>query len=70
MDKKEILLLLTDRWADWEAGYAITELHSFCGFEVRTISPDSKPKVSMGGVRAEIDCTLDEYTRASIIWPC
>lgn len=61
MQKKEVLLLLKDRWADWEASYAIAELNDMEGFAVRTIAEDARPKVSIGGLRAETDDTLAAY---------
>jgi putative intracellular protease/amidase len=61
MQVKEVLLLLTDRWADWEASYAIAELNSTEGYQVKTISVDTNPKVSIGGLRAKIDYSLNDY---------
>ena len=41
MDKKnEILLLLTDRWCDWEASYAIAVANTFSDYVVKTIALD------------------------------
>lgn len=61
MQEKDVLLLLTDQWADWEASYAVAEIHSAPGYTVKTIAEDKKPKASIGGLRAEIDLTLEEY---------
>ncbi len=61
MQAKEVLLLLTDRWADWEASYAIAEINSTEKYSVKTVSVDLNPKVSIGGLRAEIDYTIDDY---------
>ncbi len=61
MLKKEVLLVLTDRWADWEASYAIAEINSTEQYIVKTIAIDKLPKVSIGGLRAEIDYTIQEY---------
>ena len=33
---KDVLLLLTDRWADWEASYAIVEVNSVPRYSVKT----------------------------------
>jgi len=61
MQEKEILLFLTDHWADWEAGYAMAGI-SFGGqYVAKTISIDKQPKVSIGGMRAEIDYSIEEY---------
>ena len=59
---KEVLLLLTDRWADWEAAYAIAEVHSAAQYTVKTAAIDLTPKRSIGGIRAEIDYTIGSYT--------
>src|SRR4051812_25845113 len=61
MKPKEILLVLTNQWADWEAAYATASLNTFFGYAVKTIAVDKVPKVSMGGLRAAIDYTIDEY---------
>ncbi|MCL2575431.1 MAG: DJ-1/PfpI family protein [Defluviitaleaceae bacterium] len=61
MQKKEVLFLLLDHWAEWEAGYA-TAWVGFCDdYVVKTISIDKKSKVSIGGMRAEIDYSIEEY---------
>lgn len=61
MNKNEILILLTDRWCDWEAGYAIAVANSFSDYIVKTIATDIRPKVSMGGIKSEIDYCIDKY---------
>ena len=61
MQTKEVLLLLTDQWADWEAAYAIPIINSEPQYVVKTIAIDSEAKVSIGGMRAEIDYTIDNY---------
>ena len=70
---KEVLLLLTDRWADWEAAYAIAEVHSAAQYAVKTVATDLTPKRSIGGIRAEIDYTIGSYSNfenlAMIILP-
>lgn len=65
MVSKDVLLLLTDNWADWEASYTIAEVNSVPQYSVKTIAADKKAKVSIGGLRSEIDLTLDEYTDLS-----
>ena len=62
MKPKEILLMLTDQWADWEAAYATASLNTFFGYAVKTIAANKDPKVSMGGLRANIDYTISEYS--------
>ena len=61
MNMKEVLLVLTDRWADWEAAYAISDIRMSGLYEVKTIALDRTPKESIGGIRAEIDYTIAEY---------
>lgn len=65
MTSKEVLLLLTDQWADWEAAYAIAEVNSAANYSVKTISFDKKSKTSIGGLRTEIDYDIKEYTNFS-----
>lgn len=61
MNRKEVLLVLTDRWADWEPAYAISDIRMSELYEVRTIAMDRMPKESIGGIRAGIDYTLADY---------
>ena len=49
MQGKEVLVLLTDRWADWEAAYAVAGIKSIGQYDVRTIAVDKKPKDQSGG---------------------
>ena len=62
MQTKEVLLLLTDKWADWEAAYAVSLINSVPQYTVKTVAADEAAKVSIGGVRAEIDYTIDSFT--------
>lgn len=61
--QKEVLLVLTDRWCDWEAGYATAVINSFSErpIAVKTIAIDMLPKVSMGGIRAGVDYCVKDY---------
>jgi len=59
---KEVLLVLTDQWADWESSYAIWMVNSVEEYVVKTIALDKQPKVSIGGLRTEIDYAINEYT--------
>lgn len=59
--KNEILLLLTDKWCDWEASYAIAVAHSFSDYVVKTVAIDKKPKVSMGNLSVSVDCSIIDY---------
>lgn len=62
-DQKEVLLVLTDKWCDWEASYAIAVIHSFAEIAicVKTVATDKLPKISMGGIQAGIDYCIEEY---------
>lgn len=60
-DRKEILLLLTDCWCDWEASYITAVANSFYDYSVKTIAIDNIPKASMGNIKAAVDYTIDEY---------
>ncbi|NBI06583.1 type 1 glutamine amidotransferase family protein [Senegalia massiliensis] len=59
--RNQVLVLLTDRWCDWEASYAIAVINSFSDYVVKTISSDTIPKVSMGGIKSEIDYCIGDY---------
>ena len=63
--KNEILLLLTDRWCDWEASYAIAVANVFSDYVVKTIALDTSPKVSMGNLCVNIDYSIDDYLNFS-----
>lgn len=58
---KEVLLVLTERWADWEASFAVAAINTFSDYTVKTIAVDKLAKVSMGGIRSEIDYSLEDY---------
>lgn len=61
MAKKEILLLLTDKWSDWETGYATATLNTRFNYEIKTVALDNTSKISMGGMKPEIDYTFESY---------
>jgi len=61
MQEKEVLLLLTDHWADWEASNAVAGINSSGQYAVKTIAVDKQPKTSIGGLRAEIDYSIEDY---------
>jgi len=61
MEEREVLLLLSNHWADWEASHAIAGINSTEQYVVKTIALDKQPKVSIGGLRTEIDYTIGEY---------
>lgn len=59
--KNEVLIVLTEQWNDWEASYAIAVINSFSDYKVKTIAIDDSPKISMGGINAAIDYTINDY---------
>ncbi len=61
MQRNEILLVLTDQWNDWEASYAIAVANSYTEYVVKTIATDTDDKISMGGIRARVDYSIDGY---------
>jgi len=61
MQEKEVLLLLTDHWADWETGFAIATINFAPQYIVKTIAIDKQPKISIGGLRTEIDYSVKDY---------
>lgn len=60
MNKNEILLVLTDRWCDWEASYTIAVANAYSDYVVKTIAIDSNPKISMGGLMTNIDYSMED----------
>lgn len=61
VEAKEVLLVLTDDWADWEASFAIAEINSVPEYTVKTAAIDNLSKVSIGGMRVEIDYNIKDY---------
>ncbi len=61
MNRNEVLLLLTDRWCDWEAGYAVAVINSFSDYRVKTIGINTTGLVSMGGIKASVDYYINSY---------
>ncbi|MCL2362385.1 MAG: DJ-1/PfpI family protein [Defluviitaleaceae bacterium] len=61
MEKKEVLFLLTEHWADWYIGQAMAQVSFADDYVSKTISIDKHPKTSIGGLKAEIDYSIEEY---------
>lgn len=59
--RSKVLVVLTDKWCDWEASYAIAVMNSFSDYEVQAIAIDKEPKKSMGGINAAVDYTIKDY---------
>ncbi len=48
---KEVLLFITDEFADWEAAHVCSELNKpGTHYSTKTVSIDKLPKRSMGGL--------------------
>ncbi|WP_077603535.1 type 1 glutamine amidotransferase family protein [Oceanobacillus sojae] len=59
--KKEILIFLSDNYADWEGAYICSELNSpETGYAVKTLSFSKNPVKSMGGFTVIPDYTINE----------
>lgn len=59
---KEVLLFVTDGFADWEASYVCPEINKpETGYQVKTIAIDKEPKRSMGGLRVLPDYDIHHY---------
>ena len=58
---KTILLVLLDRWADWEGTYLASALGMLAPgkYAVKTVSLTGEPVSSIGGVRALPDFSVD-----------
>ncbi|WP_048602023.1 type 1 glutamine amidotransferase family protein [Rubeoparvulum massiliense] len=68
--KNEILLLLTDKWCDWEASYAVAVANAFSDYMVKTISVDTNPKISMGNLCTSVDYSItnfDNYSNVAMV---
>lgn len=61
MNKNEILVVLTDKWNDWESSYVMAVANSFSDYKVKTITSGDGEKESMGGLKAKVDCKIDTY---------
>jgi len=59
--QKIVLLVLTDNWADWEAAYAVAGINEEPDYTVKTIAVDLLPKISIGGLRTEIDYCIADF---------
>ncbi|WP_020124026.1 type 1 glutamine amidotransferase family protein [Streptomyces canus] len=48
-----------DTYADWETGHATAYL-ARAGYEIRTVGPSREPVTSIGGLRVQPACALDD----------
>jgi len=58
---KTVLLALLEQYADWEAAYVSTAIHMLGQgkFEVKTVSLSKETIISIGGIHAAADYTVD-----------
>lgn len=59
MSRKPVHLAVYDTYADWETGHATAHL-ARAGYEIRTAGPSREPVTSVGGLRVQPACALDD----------
>ncbi|MGC0401689.1 putative intracellular protease/amidase [Streptomyces sp. SAI-126] len=59
MNLKPVHLAVYDTYADWETGHATAYL-ARAGYEIRTVGFSREPVDSIGGLRVQPACVLDE----------
>ncbi|WP_405616948.1 type 1 glutamine amidotransferase family protein [Streptomyces sp. NBC_00076] len=59
MSRKPVHLAVYDTLADWETGHATAYL-ARAGYEIRTVGPGREPVTSIGGLRIQPSCALDD----------
>lgn len=59
MSRKPVHLAVYDTYADWETGHATAYL-ARAGYEIRTVGPGREPVSSVGGLRVQPACALDD----------
>ncbi|KUN62156.1 thiamine biosynthesis protein ThiJ [Streptomyces canus] len=59
MSRKPVHLAVYDTYADWETGHATAYL-ARAGYEIRTAGPSREPVTSIGGLRVQPACALDD----------
>ena len=59
MSRKPVHLAVYDTYADWETGHATAYL-ARAGYEIRTAGPSREPVTSVGGLRVQPACALDD----------
>ncbi|MFE2217950.1 type 1 glutamine amidotransferase family protein [Streptomyces canus] len=59
MSRKPVHLAVYDTYADWETGHAAAYL-ARAGYEIRTAGLSREPVTSIGGLRVQPACALDD----------
>jgi putative intracellular protease/amidase len=59
MSRKPVHLAVYDTYADWETGHATAYL-ARAGYEIRTVGPGRESVSSVGGLRVQPACALDD----------
>ncbi|CAM5249509.1 hypothetical protein SALBM311S_13029 [Streptomyces alboniger] len=67
MSRKPVHLAVYDTLADWETGHATAYL-ARAGYEIRTVGPSRESVTSIGGLRIQPSCALDDVRRRTA--PC
>lgn len=65
MNATTVHLAVYDDFADWEPGYATSQLTQH-GYTVRTVGLTTDPVTTMGGIRIQPDLAIDELTSEAI----
>ncbi|MEU5404096.1 type 1 glutamine amidotransferase family protein [Streptomyces sp. NPDC005963] len=65
MTRTTVHLAVYDDFADWEPGYATSQLTQH-GYTVRTVGLTTDPVTTMGGLRIQPDLSLDELTPEAV----
>lgn len=60
----KLAVLLTESYADWEAGFLIATARPYLGVEITFVTPGGKAVTSMGGLRVASDMALEDITPA------
>ena len=59
MTQRPVHHAVYDTYADWETGHATAYL-ARAGYEIRTVGPGREPVTSIGGLRVQPACALDD----------
>ncbi|MCA0984390.1 glutamine amidotransferase [Halobacillus yeomjeoni] len=64
---KQVLVFVTDGFADWEAGYVTAEINKHgTGYQVKAVAIDDQPKISMGGLTVLPDFSMEDVSLKEI----
>lgn len=63
---KAVYLLAVPGFADWEPAHATAELRRHGGYQVKVVGLSLDPVESMGGLRVQPTCTVDDVDPADV----